>query len=273
LHDSNDHAFRGGQTMSQPSSPTAKTKTRRPWPRWVVWTGWTILGLLVSVSVVALLTLWFGGVHGVELNPYTFARRSYSFYEIPLLHWQVRGIRREDVSSVAVDFLEQQKYVAATKGAPDVWHIVIGTRGVRAPVIGDADILVRYLEAQDADDYHLWVKWSEQNPKLAAVFWPAVSRLAQDEEYVFVPELFDLAASAADPVALQTALNQKVAERLLALGQVLAEREEHAAAKKYFDEASQLDAANPLIKREAEKAAAHAPQEKAPTDSASKKKP
>ena len=225
---------------AQASTTTATARpARKPWPRWVVWTGWTLLGIFIAVSAVFLLTLWFGGVHGVELNPYTFARRSYSFYEIPLLRIQVRGIRREDVSSVTVDFLALNKYVTPVKGAPDEWHIVIGTRGVRAPVIGDADILVRYLEAQDADAHHKWEDWSQKNPKLAAVFWPSVSRLAQEEEYVFIPDLFELAASASDPVALQNALNKKVAERLKLLGQTLKDAGD-AAAQKYFDEATQL---------------------------------
>jgi hypothetical protein len=255
-------------TANSTSNPTgatsAKAKTRRKWPRWLVWTGWSLLGVLAAVSLGTFLTLWFGGVHGVEINPHTFARRSYSFYEIPLLRWQVRGIRREDVASTSVDFLAQQKYVAPTKGAPNVWHIVAGTRGVSAPVIGDADILVRYLEAQDAEDYHVYVKWSEKNPNLAKLFWPAVSRLAQEEEYLFIPDLFELAESATDPVAFQTALNKKVAERLFELGQHLQEAEEHGEAKKLLEEASQLDTTNPLIRRAVEKSAALAPKETAP---------
>jgi hypothetical protein len=131
--------------------------------------------------------------------------------------------------------------------------------------IGEADILVRYLEAQDNEDYHLWVKWSEQHPKLAKIFWPAVSRLAQEEQYVHIPDLFELAESATDALALQTALNRKVAERLFELGQRLQEAEEHAEAKKYLDEASRLDDTNPLIKRAAEKSAALAPTANAPT--------
>jgi hypothetical protein len=246
---------------SAPAGPPARSKSRRKWPRWLVWTGWSLLGALVALSLGTFLTLWFGGVHGVEINPYTFARRSYSFYEIPLIGWQVRGIRREDVASTSVDFLSQQKYVAPAKGAPNVWHIVAGTRGVSAQVIGDADILVRYLEAQDAEDYHVYVKWSEKNPNLAKLFWPAVSRLAQEEQYLFIPDLFELAESATDPVAFQAALNKKVAERLLELGQHPQEAEEHAEAKKLLDEASHLDADNPLIRRAAEKSAALAPKE------------
>ena len=242
--------------MAPSTNTSSSSKARRPWPRWLVWTVWSVLGVLAAVGLVSLATLWFGAVHGVELNPYSLARRSYFFYEIPVIRWQVRGIKREDVGSILIDHLEKEKYLPPAKAAPDVWHVVTGNRGMRQVTIGDADILVRYLEAQDSNNYHLWMKWSEEHPKLAKVFWPAVSRLAQEEQYVHIPELFELASAATDPVALQSSLNRMLAERLLELGQRLLEAEEHAEAKKYLDEASRLEPANPQIKEAAQKAAA-----------------
>src|SRR5688572_31781097 len=85
--------------MSQAPGNGPRSTTRRPWPHWLRYVLWTVLGLLGTLALGAFLTVWFGGVHGVEFNPHTFARRSYSFYEVPVLRWQVRGIRREDVTS------------------------------------------------------------------------------------------------------------------------------------------------------------------------------
>jgi len=237
--------------------PTTKAKARRKWPRWLVWTGWSVLGVVAAAGAVALATLWFGSVHGVELNPYTLARRSYFFYEIPLIRWQVRGIKREDVISHVADLLAKEKYVPPAKNAPNVWHVVMGSRGMRSMTIGDADILVRYLEAQDGSNTHIWHTWSEQHPKLAKIFWPAVSRLAQEEQYVHIPELFDIAAATTDPAALQANLNRKIAERLLELSQRLTEAEQHTEAKKYRDEAAALDPSNTAIKKHAGKEQEH----------------
>jgi hypothetical protein len=245
--------------MSQPATPAPRSTARRKWPGWVRYTGWTLLGILATSGFVALITYWFGGVHGVELNPYSFARRSYSFYEVPIIRLQVRGIRREPVTCTAVDFLEQQKYVADSKKAPDVWHIVVGTRGASPPTIGNAEILADYLDAINAETMHQWVAWSEKNPKLAPALWKAVSRLAQEEQYVYLPDLFDLATSANDPAQFQAALNKAVATRLFELGLQLQAEDDHAQAKKYLAEAAQLDQSNPLIKRALEKSAAQAP--------------
>ena len=243
--------------MSQPSAPAPVTRRRRL-PKWAVWTLWGLLGVVLAVLLVAFVTAQFGAVHGIEMNPYSFERRTYSFYEIPLIRVQVLGIRRNPVTDVTQSFLATNKYVT-TKNVPDVWHIVQAAKGVRAPKVGDAEILVHYLETKDAKDYHLWVKWSEANPKLAAIFWPAVSRLAQEELYIYIPDLFDLAKGASDPVALKSQLDKVVSVRLFELGRQLQDVEEHAEAVKYFKEAEKLDPENSFIKRAREKSASLAP--------------
>jgi hypothetical protein len=242
--------------MTSAPTPAVRTSARRQWPRWLVYAGWTVLAIIVVGAAGTIFTVQFGGVHGVELNPYSFARRSYSFYEVPIVRWQVRGIRREDVTSVVVDFLEKEKYLPATKAAPDVWHIVVGSRGVSGPQPRKAEILVHYLETTTAENNHLWVEWSEKNPKLAGPLWKAVSRLAQDELYEYIPDLFDMAQMASDPVQFQKQLDAELSTRLLDLGLRLQELDEHAEAKKYLAEAAQLDPANPTIKRALEKSSA-----------------
>ena len=127
-----------------------------------------------------------------------------------------------------------------------------GSRGTKHLVNGDADILVRYLEAQDAEDYYVWVKWSEKNANLAKAFWPAVSRLAQEEQYVFIPDLFELAKSGRPIPWHFKPRSTRKSRAAVVLGQQLQEAEEHRGSQEAARRSSQLDASNPLIRRAAE---------------------
>jgi hypothetical protein len=222
--------------------------SRRSLPKWLGTAGWTLLGLLGATLALFVLTVTFGAVHGTEFCPQTFQRRTYSLYELPIIGIQVTGIRREDVSQAAELFIASHKYITLPpSGATEDWHIIQGSRGSNTSR-GDAGILMQYLDATDGQDYHRWVKWSEEHPKLAPILWPAVQRLAQHELYIFVPDLFDLAKSIEDPVKLRQELDRTVASKLLFLGKRLLEREDAEAAKQVLDEAAGLDAENQEIK-------------------------
>jgi hypothetical protein len=242
--------------MSQAATTRAP---RRPWPKAVVYALWGILGILAATLLVFMLTLWFGGVHGTEFSPQTFERRSYSFYELPLVGVQVTAIQHDDLTGVAETFLTSNNYVATPPaGSPQDWHIIVGSRGTKLLREGDASILIQYLDSKDSADYHRWVKWSEDNPKLAKVFWPAVQRLAENDLYIFIPDLFLLAKQQSDTVKLQAALDKLVAEKLLFLARRLQAREEHGEAIKVLGEAARLDPANKEVQkaRDTSKAAA-----------------
>jgi hypothetical protein len=220
---------------------------RRPWPRWLVVAGWTVLGILGAGLAVFVLTVTFGAVRGTEFSPQLFERRSYAFYELPLTGIQVTGIRRKDETQAAELFITSNKYITLpAAGAKEDWHIITGLRGTRQSK-GDAGILMQYLDAKDGDDYHYWVKWSEEHPKLAAVLWPAVQKLAEHELYIFVPDLFDLSRSIEDPIKLRQELDRMVASKLLFLGKRLAGRGDQELARQVLEEAAQLDAANQEI--------------------------
>ena len=239
---------------------TAASAPRNRWswkvPRWLKWTGWGLLGVALSALVLFYLTMQFGGVQGVELNPHSFARRSYSLYEIPLIRIQVRGIRREDLNGDVAEFLAGKGYIVAAKNAPDVWHIISGSRGAKAPRVGDADILSRYLDAADADEKRVWIEWSGKHPELAKVFWPAVATLAQEELYIHIPPLFDHAQRAEDAQEFQKQVNAEVAARLLELAGEMSAAEEHKDALRVLDKAARLEPDNVLVKRARELARA-----------------
>jgi hypothetical protein len=187
--------------------------TPRRWPRWLPIVGWSILSLLGGALLVFIATVTFGGVHGTEFCPQTFERRSYSYYELPILRIQVTGERHEDLTGATELCLTSHKYITPAASGKQDWHVLVGSRGTRLRRPGDAGLLIEYLDAKESDDYHRWARWSEEHDALAKVFWPAVQQLAMNEQYVYLPDLFDLTKTIDDSVKLKQEVDRVVAER------------------------------------------------------------
>ena len=85
------------QAMAGSDSKSTQSSAARGW---VPIVGWTIVGLLGATLLVFVVTVLFGAVHGVEFCPQTFERRSYSYYELPLVHIQMTGERLPIISRI-----------------------------------------------------------------------------------------------------------------------------------------------------------------------------
>src|SRR3954470_10601735 len=88
----------------------------RSWPQWLPAAGWSVLGVLGAALLVFLATVTFGGVHGIEFCPQTFERRSYSYYELPLLHIQMTGERHEALTGWTEKCVTSNKFVTPING-------------------------------------------------------------------------------------------------------------------------------------------------------------
>jgi len=231
------------------SGSATSQSTRLRIPRWVSISGWSLLVILAATGLAYSLTRTFGAVEGVEFCPQTFERRSYSFYEVPVLGIMLTAKVYDDLTSVAETTLTSQKFVTPPAGGRQDWHLVVGSRGTKLLRKGDASVLVGYLDMKDGQNHHRWIKWSEDHTQLAKILWPAVQRLAIHQLYVFVPELFELAKNNDDPVQFQQQLDREVAQRLLFLARRLQDRSDHTRAIELLDEAIPLDPENKELKR------------------------
>src|SRR5262245_52966935 len=169
--------------------------------RWAPIAGWTFVGLLGLTLLVFVTTVLFGAVHGLEFCPQTFERRSYSYYELPIVRIQVTGERSEDLTGPTEQYVALKHITAAPSDKKD-WHVLVGSRGTRLRRPGDAGILLQYLDATESDNAHRWVQWSNKNKPLAQLLWPAVQQLAVHNLYICVPDLFELAKTIDDAVKL-----------------------------------------------------------------------
>ncbi len=185
---------------------TAARAGSRSWTPTIVL---TIVGTLALLLVGYVATMIFGNVMGTEFCPFTFERRGYAFREIPFLGIQISSIDRRTDTGIVELYIIKQGYIVpdATKCNSNTWHLLslIRFRGTWAT--GDAELLMKYLDARNNKDEFAWLKWSEDHPPLAKILWPAVAQAAQDGNYLIVPDLFSHARSTNDPVELQKKLD------------------------------------------------------------------
>jgi hypothetical protein len=202
---------------------------------------------VISVSLaVVYATILFGHVEGSEFSPESFSRRSFSFYEIPLLGIQVTPVKRTAAAAPVEAYLLGQKWVAALP--PAAWDLVAGWRGGRRVDPRGASALCNYLDTLDARGNLVWLDWSQTNASMAAVLWPVVARLARERLYEIIPDVMRSAAAAAEDGASlaewQTRLSRLVAERCVVLGDHYSAQRERAYAARLYELALEFDPDN-----------------------------
>lgn len=223
-----------GVTMS--TTPRSSAKKSGRLANWVFGTG---IGAMVLLFVF-LIVMFFGKVSGEEFSPSDFKRRSFHYYELPLVGMQVWPIKHFDATGDLETELATKKLIPVTTPTKPRWDLVQGLRAARVVREGDAYILCRYLDQRQAGGKVVWQDWTSDHPDVAAIFWPVISRLADQELYVFVPEAFDLAKSASDAKTFQAALNTLLAQKYYDFGLNQQQLGHHEAAIELVNEALKL---------------------------------
>ena len=114
-----------------------------------------------------MATVMFGAVHGTEFCPQTFERRSYSYYELPLVRIQITGEKHEDVTGDTEKSITTNNWIAPAVTAKKDWHVLVGSRGTHLRRPGDAGILMLYLDATQEGSDRRWLRWSNDNKQLS----------------------------------------------------------------------------------------------------------
>jgi hypothetical protein len=251
--------------MTSSGSSSASTNDRR----WIMRAVFIALGVLAFLFVVSVATLMFGAVSGQEFSPQTFTRRSFFYYQVPLLGAQVSPITRDNQTNSLENYLSAERLVTGAQSKEQRWDLVYTTSGGGNLVEGDAGILCTYLDAKGEDGTLYWEAWSKENPELAKILWPVVSRIACQQLYMFTPEMIELAKRARDPARFQQRLHQTAAGQYLRLAEIQQQLANHGAAAKLLAEALTYTPDDPLLKqRHAAASEAAAAQSQSPGDEA-----
>ncbi|TWT64613.1 hypothetical protein CA85_37460 [Allorhodopirellula solitaria] len=143
-----------------------------------------------------------GYVEGEEFSPTHFRSRRFSFYEIPIIHWQITPIKRTRSTPATARLLSQKKWISPPSTPPSVWHLVSLRRGAGERFDDDAALLLSQLRLRRTSGL-FWSQWSQKHPQLARVLWPTIATLAQRELYILMPRLLELVRPIDDVDALR----------------------------------------------------------------------
>jgi hypothetical protein len=226
-----------------PSRGQATSVPARPETAW-----WKRL-LIGGAVVLALAFLFaapfvrYGAVVGEEFSPDDFHRRSYHYWEIPLVHVQVTPLRTQDETNDLERHLVQNKVIARRKSAKPRWDLVSVRRGESEAPPGDAAILCRYLDQTTEEGDLIWLAWTKKEPQLAAVLWPAVAEAARRELHLLTPDLFHLAQQAASADELKQSLARHLAARYEQLARVQQQLGNDDVAAEWFKAARHYEQA------------------------------
>lgn len=197
------------EQQNQPNAATRPPAAKRSRLfRWLLITALTSAALLTVTGMLGGVILTAGVTHGVEFQPDVFHRRTYYYYRLPLFGFQLTPIYRDDRTGKLETKLSTDKLIPAPARPPknDEWDLVFEQSGANSRIQGDAGILATYLDMY-ADGELVWLKWTNDHPKLAAVFWPAVAEVARHELYIWIPDLMNLPKGVDTPVELQTKID------------------------------------------------------------------
>jgi len=168
------------------------------------WGVWCFVGFIVTILAaigLAVVVFFFGQVSGEEFSAQTLEYHSYHFYEVPGLRWQMSSVRYTPDEAPTFHILKKEPYFPKPNKDTVRWDLIRGSRAWRSAA-GDAQILWSYIGTRDHKGNLPWLEWSEDNPKLAAIFWPVVIEKCREGSYSKLPDLFAIAGESKTPEEL-----------------------------------------------------------------------
>ncbi|MDA8967739.1 hypothetical protein N9F76_00450 [bacterium] len=213
-------------------SGTSTAKKNRVIKNWV-----TISAAIIICLVLGLVIRTQGYVSGSEFAPSHFVQRTFSFYEIPLVHWQITPIRRQDNTPSVATFVKTTILKTLPNGPASNWHLVSLSRGLSGKTNADANLLLAQLMIGDGTNFY-WRDWSQRNPNHAAILWPIIQRLAKRELYILMPMVFATADSGGkSPSEMQKIIDRQLAEEYVSLISDMREAKQSTVAATLLSEA------------------------------------
>jgi len=227
----------------------------------------TVIAAIVVIPIMFMILSAYGEKSGVEFSPDDFTMREFNYCRLPLVNWTRRGIKYSAVDNSTAKTLIDDDWIRVTGRTEKRWHLVSESRPVftadeKIPAACDARFLTSYFDLSNKDGETRVIKWTDENPKSAKVFWPMIADLARDSVYLPMPELLEFVLRYPNPDKdddFEDILNKRVSEIWYQAGMSNQIKDQHKRAIKRFDMAIASDSGHALASEAKELSEAAAP--------------
>ena len=221
---------------------------------------WALLSLLFCV-ITGLLVWVLGQVSGQEFSPQRFAVRRFRYYKIPFTQIQLTPVTfspsvDRDISGISA-YLRKNRLLGKVSRQVR-WDIMqMGGLGFDSN-LGDADILVKYLEQPGAAGTESWLEWSKDKSRREVVeqFWPVVARLAEAKLYILLPDVFDWARKVSSASEFSARLREDLPKQIEKLAAAERARTNKGRAEQLVKLAAELSRTDWAASQASERSAA-----------------
>jgi len=156
-----------------------------------------VVGLIAAAIMGTIVVFMFGGVRGTEIDPNSFATRSFSFYRLPFSKMQISPTWYDQTSTK----FEQSilSHLDPQRSRKREWQVTEVSYGT-SHELGDSKIMDNLLGVTESNNYgggseNDWSEWSDANPKIAKQFWPLITEMGLNEAYLIMPEFVEATRS------------------------------------------------------------------------------
>jgi tetratricopeptide (TPR) repeat protein len=211
--------------------------------RFYLLTGLACLAALLMLGyVIGRVT---GSHVGEEFSAEDFTSRRFSYEVFPVTGWVMRGIEYDNTTPEVCELIVADKLIIPS-GKPPRWDLIGNPFSQQPGSDCDARLLVDYLNLKDSDSRSVFVKWNEDFPKCAKVFWPVVAQLARDEMYLAAPDIMEFARRIKEDNvdSFELELNKLTATTYLEFGVLDQQMENHDRAIDRLSHAINLNPSN-----------------------------
>jgi len=152
----------------------------------------TVIGTVLLAMISYFILSALGERSGVEFSPDDFTMRRFDYCRFPVINWTKRGIEYRDVPTESFQVLIDDDWIRASGRTPKRWDLVSAS-GSTYKISPDCDarFLTEYLTFTNGDGENYIMKWTEDHPTPAKVFWPLIAEMARGSVYLPIPELME----------------------------------------------------------------------------------